>query len=44
MVRAAQVEIRRLNERIDRKIIRGLSYSPEARRHKFLLQVLHGRI
>jgi len=30
-------ELEVLNDRIDRKIIKGLSYVHEARRHKFLL-------
>lgn len=33
-------ELRILNEEIDRKIIRGLSYTREARRHKFVLNSL----
>lgn len=32
-----QKELRELNYRIDMKIVRGLSYRQEARRHKFLL-------
>ncbi len=30
-------EIARLNDIIDRKILRGVSYREEARRHKFLI-------
>lgn len=33
----AQREIESLNELIDMKIIKGLSYKKEAKRHKFLL-------
>jgi hypothetical protein len=36
-----QAEINKLNEVIDLKIIRGLPYKQEARRHKFLLNQLH---
>ncbi len=39
-----QEELVNVNDLIDRKIIRGLSYSREARRHKFItarLQQLH---
>lgn len=40
-------EIGKLNDQIDRKIIKGKSYSKEARRHKMLLiqltQVTRGR-
>lgn len=35
-----QKEINRLNSVIDLKIIRGLSYGREARRHKFLMSQL----
>ncbi|HEY4476740.1 MAG TPA: hypothetical protein VJB69_02065 [Candidatus Paceibacterota bacterium] len=34
---ALQGELRRLNEHIDWKILRGLPYAPEARRHRRLL-------
>ncbi|MEN9649420.1 MAG: hypothetical protein RL094_387 [Candidatus Parcubacteria bacterium] len=34
---AIEVELRKLNETIDMKIVRGLSYRQEARRHKTLL-------
>lgn len=34
---AIEGELRRLNETIDMKIVRGLSYREEARRHKALL-------
>ncbi|KND48222.1 MAG: hypothetical protein AB201_01330 [Parcubacteria bacterium C7867-006] len=33
-------ELRVLNEIIDMKIVRGLSYAQEARRHKFILNSL----
>ena len=33
-------ELEILNDRIDEKIIRGLSYAVEARRHKFILSQL----
>ncbi len=36
--KALKRELVVLNEVIDRKIIRGLSYSNEAKRHKFILQ------
>jgi hypothetical protein len=35
--KSAEREIKKLNEEIDRKIISGLSYKNEAKRHKFLL-------
>jgi hypothetical protein len=35
-------ELDRLNRRIDEKIIRGLSYAAEARRHKQLIARLRG--
>ena len=35
--KALRSELEILNDQIDRKIIRGLSYEREARRHKFLL-------
>ncbi len=38
--RALRRELSSLNEIIDRKIIRGLSYSKEARRHKIVLRSL----
>ena len=34
-------ELRKLNEEIDIKIVRGLSYMKESRRHKFLLKQLN---
>ena len=40
-----QKELRRINDRIDHKIIRGLSFRYEARRHKELcntLRQIHG--
>ncbi|MBA3732894.1 hypothetical protein H0W91_00785 [Patescibacteria group bacterium] len=38
--RALRRELEVLNDQIDEKIIKGLSYSKEARRHKFILQSL----
>lgn len=35
-------ELRKLNEAIDLKIIKGVSYVKESRRHKFLLRQLKG--
>ncbi len=35
--KSAQKEIESLNQLIDMKIIKGLSYKKEAKRHKFLL-------
>lgn len=40
--KSARVELNRLNETIDWKIIKGLSYRREATRHKFLLSRLSG--
>ena len=34
-------ELRKLNEEIDIKIVKGLSYVRESRRHKFLLKQLN---
>jgi hypothetical protein len=34
-------ELRQINERIDMKIIQGVSYRREAKRHKLLLSMLH---
>lgn len=34
---AIEVELKKLNETIDMKILRGISYRQEARRHKALL-------
>ena len=33
-------ELRELNEQIDLKIIKGLSYAREARRHRFIMDSL----
>lgn len=33
-------ELAEINELIDQKIVRGLSYSKEARRHRYILQSL----
>ena len=38
--RAIRAEIERLNQEIDLKIIRGVSYKREAVRHKFLMRQL----
>ena len=38
--KALREELRHLNEIIDRKILRGLSYSTEGRRHKLVLAQL----
>lgn len=38
--KALRKELAVLNDKIDEKIIRGLSYSVEARRHKFILSQL----
>ena len=35
-------ELEELNNKIDEKILKGLSYVREARRHKFLLSQLYG--
>jgi len=40
--KSARVELAKLNEVIDWKIIKGLSYKREAQRHKFLLSRLSG--
>ena len=40
IAKAVQKELEVLNRRIDHKILRGLSYTPEARRHKMLLSHL----
>lgn len=41
MSKIIRSELQTLNERIDEKILRGLSYAREARRHKFLLSRLY---
>jgi hypothetical protein len=41
MAREVQKELEVLNKRIDQKIIRGISYMTEARRHKMLLSQLN---
>ena len=38
--KALRKELAVLNEIIDQKIVRGLSYAKEARRHKFILNSL----
>ena len=40
--KALRRELEILNEEIDQRIIRGLSYNKEAKRHKFLLSNLSG--
>jgi hypothetical protein len=35
-------ELESLNDKIDEKILKGMSYVREARRHKFLLSQLYG--
>lgn len=40
LINTIHTELDRINETIDLKIIRGQSYSKEARRHKFLLSHL----
>jgi len=40
ITREVQKELEVLNRRIDQKILRGLSYALEARRHKMLLSHL----
>jgi hypothetical protein len=39
-IRTIRQEIEKLNEEIDFKIIKGVSYAREARRHKFLMSQL----
>jgi hypothetical protein len=39
--REIKKEISQLNEVIDRKIIKGVSYAKEAKRHKFLVSQLN---
>lgn len=41
MRKMVRSEIENLNRRIDEKIVRGLSYAREARRHKFLISKLY---
>lgn len=38
--RVLRRELRELNEQIDLKIIKGLSYAREARRHRFIMDSL----
>ena len=40
IAKAVQKELEVLNRRIDQKILRGISYITEARRHKMLLSQL----
>lgn len=40
IIRSLRYEIRKLNRIIDHKIIMGLSYGTESRRHKFLVAQL----
>ncbi|MFA6459039.1 MAG: hypothetical protein WCV79_01410 [Candidatus Paceibacterota bacterium] len=39
-IKEIRQEIDRLNQEIDLRIIRGISYAKEARRHKFLMSQL----
>ncbi len=39
-IRSLEIELRKLNRRIDQKIMRGQSYFFESLRHKFLLKQL----
>ena len=39
-IKTIRSEISRLNQEIDLRIIRGVSYTREARRHKFLMMQL----
>ena len=41
IVRSLRQEIRRINYIIDQKIIKGISYYSEARKHKFLVSQLN---
>ena len=41
LIKELQKELSKLNDLIDLKIIRGLSYKKEAKRHKFLLNQLN---
>lgn len=40
IVRELRREIRKINEKIDLRIIQGMSYREESRRHKFLVSQL----
>jgi hypothetical protein len=40
IVRELRREIRKVNEKIDLRIIQGMSYREESRRHKFLVSQL----
>lgn len=42
MARSIKKEIEKLNQDIDLKIIKGLPYKAEARRHKFLVSQFYG--
>lgn len=42
LINNIRVEIKRLNREIDLKIIKGLPYKAEARRHKFLVSQFYG--
>ncbi len=41
IVKSLRAEIKKINYVIDQKIIQGLPYSREARRHKFLISQLN---
>lgn len=40
LIKTIHTELEKINEQIDLKIIRGISYGREARRHKFLISHL----
>ncbi len=42
LVHSLRREIKKLNSEIDLKIIKGLPYKAEARRHKFLVSQFYG--
>ncbi len=42
LINNIRMEIKKLNKEIDLKIIKGLPYKAEARRHKFLVSQFYG--
>lgn len=48
LITTIHTELEKINEQIDLKIIQGLEYKKEARRHKFLVshltQVIRGKV
>ncbi len=42
LINNLRMEIKKLNKEIDLKIIKGLPYKAEARRHKFLVSQFYG--